>query len=133
MSSKNQAASSLRPSGLGMTEGLRPSTAYVLPQIPPTRVHAFDRIHFPLSWPFFEALFAADGLFGAVMRFEPDQVMEIVSLGKAFHGAGAMLVDALNQVAGDTDVKRSVLPIGDHVGVEGLCHARGFPGEVKVQ
>lgn len=119
-------AGSQRAFGQVKTESLASSSTNVPPQVAPIGVRAFNRVHLPLPWPLLEPFLATDGLFGAVMRFEPDKVMEIVSLGKAVHRADTMLVDALYQIAGDTDVKRSVLSVGHHVGVEALRHAGGF-------
>ena len=42
-------------------------------QVAPLRVHLFDEVEFPVSVPFFELFFAADGGFHGLVVFVPDE------------------------------------------------------------
>ena len=55
------------------------------------------------------------------MRFEMDELLDVVALSKAGNCTGSMLVNTQAQIAGNADIQRSVWATGEDVN-EGLVH-----------
>ena len=90
-------------------------SAGLLVQIVPRRVVIADEVQLPFSLPRLELLLAADGLLNVVEAFEMDQTGDIVFFYEFGALAGAVLVDASNNVTRHADVERAVGLAGEDV------------------
>ena len=54
-----------------------------------------------------ELFFAADGDLYVLLAFVVDQAMDLVLLGKAFNRVALMLMNALIEKPGDSDIERA--------------------------
>lgn len=86
------------------------------------RVVFLNQVNFPITSPFFDALFAKDGVGHRVMCLEIDEMLNVVELGEAGKRTSSMLVNTLSQVAGHADIKRSIWATGKDVNA-GLLHS----------
>ena len=98
------------------------------PKIIPVRIGPLDQVQLPFTPPLLDALLARDGGIHRAVLLEPDQLGDAVLLAETVDEMFAVLPDALNQVAGDTEVEGAVSSAGKevHGGLQ-LLHGTGFP------
>ena len=79
------------------------------------RVCPFDQLDLPGAVPFFQTLLALNGKLNLIELLIIDQSVNGVSLAESADRIRAMLVDAADEIVGDTDVKRSAYIAGNNV------------------
>src|SRR5262249_51928364 len=88
-----------------------------------------DQLDLPRAIPFLQLLLSLDCVFDVRELLVVDQSMDLILLGEAGHGVGAMLVGAADEIVGDADVERAAEPTGGDVDPENSLSAhRRFPG-----
>ena len=91
-------------------------------KIQPLRIVGFNQLQLPRPPPALDPLLASDGFSDRVMRFVPDQSMDVVGLGEAWYGASPMFIDAPSKIIGHPDVQGSVSLTGQNIDVELTVH-----------
>jgi hypothetical protein len=84
-------------------------------QIAPMRVVGFDQVDFPVAVPVLQLFFARYGGRHVGEELVSDKPINGMARRKAFDCAGAVLVEARDQVGRHADVKRSVMLAGEDV------------------
>jgi hypothetical protein len=84
-------------------------------QVSPLRVRFLDQIDLPLPAPILDLLFSADRLGHRLKRFDMDETRYSMAFGEAFNFVVSMLVQALDQVAGNANVERAAIGTGQNV------------------
>ncbi len=79
-------------------------------EITPLRINIFDKSELPNPLPFFYLLFAQDRAIHCVVEFGVNQYVNAVSPRETRDKIGPMLPSASGEIAGNTDIKRSVAP-----------------------
>src|SRR4051794_39303935 len=89
------------PSDLALADNLEP-------EIVPIRVRLFDHANLPCSVPLLDLLFTDDCGFHRAMQLIPDQLRYSMRLGESFDPVFSVLPDPTGQVAGNSDIERTV-------------------------
>src|SRR6266852_2362655 len=92
------------------------------------RICLFDQLDLPGAVPFFQTLLALNGELNLIELLIIDQSVNGVSPAESADRIRAMLVDAADEIVGDTDVKRSAYIAGNNVDAVGAvgAHARSW-------
>jgi hypothetical protein len=98
----------------------------ILPQIAPSRIHRANQIDFPPARPVFDVFLALDRGDGSRVLLVIDQHLHSIRVCEALHRSFTIFVNAPNEIAGHTNIKRSartarqyVNPVPSHVGGSG--------------
>jgi len=103
-----------------MRSGLR-----IRAEVIPTRIQGLDQGDFLGSPPFLDFLFTRDSRTDAGVRFEPDELGDIVFLRESGKDFFFVLADAVRKIAGHAEVEDAGLA-GHEVDVEGPFHGDGL-------
>ena len=98
-------------------------------EIMPIGIFAEDQVYLPLAVPALELFLAQDGAFHVAEHFVPDEKIHAVSASEAFNFAATMLPEPCDEVAGDTDVERSVGFTGEDVDARSSLELHGLESE----
>ena len=117
-------SSSWVPAFAGMTRAggtlrHRRQTEHCDREVIPHRVISFDQFDLPVTFPFFDPLFANDCVTDVVESLDVDQVLDAIFSGEAGNETLTMLENPLSQVAGHTSVERTVAPACKDVDMTG--------------
>jgi hypothetical protein len=82
--------------------------APVFGKIFPTRIYALYQSNLLLTAPSFDLLFASDCNLHVLVAFVVHQAMALVFLGEALYRSVFVLMNALGEKTGDSDVERTV-------------------------
>src|SRR5712691_6292980 len=77
-------------------------------KIEPLWICLLDELKFPGSAPFFDLLLSEDCGVHAVVKFEIDKSVHVVSCGKSFDNARLVQPNSASKIAGYPDIKRSI-------------------------
>ena len=83
----------------------------------PVGVGLLDEGDFPVALPGFDLLFALDSRDDGIALLVPDQQLDVVPSGEAGNDTRLVFVNALNEIASDAYVERSLLLTGQQVNV----------------
>ena len=100
------------PTFAGMTRGLGRRLKERVVEIVPAGVGSHDQARFIGALPLLDLFFARDGCQNSVVALEIDEAVQRVFFRETVNGAGAMLMDAANEVDGDAGVERAVGAVG---------------------
>ena len=78
-------------------------------------VFSIDEIDLPVARPFLHRLLALDGRVDVVMHLVPDEPMNSVFARKRARRAVAVLGYAAQEIIGNADVERAVVPVCEQV------------------
>src|ERR1700738_1307839 len=78
-------------------------------KIHPSRILFFDQTDLPLAPPFLELFFARDSSWRVVIDFEPDQLVDGVSLRKTLDSLDPVLISAPHDIVCHAEIERAVL------------------------
>lgn len=87
----------------------------IVVQVSPARIHLPDEVNLPSPIPLLHPLFSQNCLFHRVVRFVPDETVEVVTFGETFDELLLMRPDASWEIGGDSDVQRAVRLVGQDV------------------
>ena len=107
-----------------------PLSTKIIVEINPFRVLAHDQANFPRPIPFLELLFPGDRSRHSFMHFVINQQLDSISFTKPLDQSFLMLPDPCKQIAGYTDIERSIGSARENVDTRLLhCCRRpfGFP------
>src|SRR5260221_3424032 len=99
----------------------------MLKKIRPCRIHSFDRFELPCAIPFLHLTLADRGLLPCVMLLIPDQCLDAIAFRKTRKHSSFMHPNALDEIVGHPDVKRSVATTCSDVDVESHACCPGSP------
>lgn len=93
-----------------------------LEHIVPVGVFLFNHAQLPSALPFLHLLLAGDGRFDGIVSFKPYQHFAAIFFREAVNPSFAVFPDAFRQVAGHTNVNRSIFAARHNVDEAGFLH-----------